>query len=380
MLEKQSLTIEPCLPTEEHALLILKWRNDPETLAMFFHHEPKTWERFWNEYKNEYFNFEKAPPIFVTENGKRLAFLRFKSIQHPYALHGNSCDISINVNPAERGRGVGTDALKLANQYLAKAGMDYVVAEVRKENTGSFRAFKNSGYQVLDQRQKLIPDTGEVCDIYLLHSPIGSRKRGLFLDLDGTLADSLDALKSVYYEFLESTGKSGSEKEFNSLNGPSLLEVIRTLKATYALPESVDSLIEKYMNLVRKAYQSVPAKPGAEILLQTAVRNGWTCGVVTSNLETLTLEWLKSRNLDRFVSCVVGLESIQNGKPAPDPYLLGLQRANTTAPLSLAVEDTQTGYQSATSAGIKTFLVGAEGSLKSLQELTPLLGDDPHGT
>ena len=43
-------------------------------------------------------------------------------------------------------------------------------------------------------------------------SPLHS---GLFLDLDGTLADSLTALKNVYHSFLASFGASGDEVEFH---------------------------------------------------------------------------------------------------------------------------------------------------------------------
>ena len=58
-------------------------------------------------------------------------------------------------------------------------------------------------------------------------SPLHS---GLFLDLDGTLADSLTALKNVYYSFLAAFGASGNEVEFQRLNGPPLGEIIERLR------------------------------------------------------------------------------------------------------------------------------------------------------
>ena len=44
--------------------------------------------------------------------------------------------------------------------------------------------------------------------------------KGLFIDLDGTLASSLTALKEVYFSFLTGLGAKGSEAEFQRLNGP----------------------------------------------------------------------------------------------------------------------------------------------------------------
>ena len=64
-------------------------------------------------------------------------------------------------------------------------------------------------------------------------SPLHS---GLFLDLDGTLADSLTALKNVYHSFLASYGASGDEVEFQRLNGPPLGEIIERLRMAHKLP------------------------------------------------------------------------------------------------------------------------------------------------
>lgn len=51
---------------------------------------------------------------------------------------------------------------------------------------------------------------------------------------------------------------------------------------------------------------------------------------------------------------VIADEDCENGKPAPDPYLLGLDKTNTTAEESLAFEDSITGASSAIGAGVDT--------------------------
>src|SRR5688572_8005467 len=57
----------------------------------------------------------------------------------------------------------------------------------------------------------------------------------LLLDFDGTLADSLGVMRSVYDQFLLSHDKEPSDAEFESLNGPPLFEVVRRLKCTHGL-------------------------------------------------------------------------------------------------------------------------------------------------
>ena len=46
--------------------------------------------------------------------------------------------------------------------------------------------------------------------------------RALMLDLDGTLADSLGAMRGVYDRFLDVFGVAGNDAEFARLNGPPL--------------------------------------------------------------------------------------------------------------------------------------------------------------
>jgi phosphoglycolate phosphatase-like HAD superfamily hydrolase len=68
--------------------------------------------------------------------------------------------------------------------------------------------------------------------------PTPPDRRGLFLDLDGTLADSLGVLRRSYFRFLREFNQEGSDAEFDRLNGPKLSEIIGTLQREYHLPRS----------------------------------------------------------------------------------------------------------------------------------------------
>ena len=110
------LHIEICQPIEEHARLVMEWRNDPQTLSMFYHREPKVWDSFWPEFRDEYFADDTLPPFFVLDDCERAAFLRFQSITPPAEATSPCVDVSINVAPTARGRGLGTRALRTAKQ------------------------------------------------------------------------------------------------------------------------------------------------------------------------------------------------------------------------------------------------------------------------
>jgi len=56
---------------------------------------------------------------------------------------------------------------------------------------------------------------------------------------------------------------------------------------------------------------------------------------------------------DRFKAIVIG-DELPHGKPHPMPYLEGLRAVNAAPELSLAFEDSRSGTQSASAAGIAT--------------------------
>lgn len=181
--------------------------------------------------------------------------------------------------------------------------------------------------------------------------------RGLLLDLDGTLADSIAALKCVYFDFLASFGLAGSEAEFAALNGPPLAEVVRRLAATHALPGTPQDLFSRYAALVHRAHDHAPPAEGAEALLTQARAAGWRIAVVTSAPHAGARAWLKQAGLLPLIDTVVGGDDVTAGKPAPEPYRLGLARLDCRAELSLAVEDSRQGAAAARAAGIATLAI-----------------------
>lgn len=181
--------------------------------------------------------------------------------------------------------------------------------------------------------------------------------RGLFLDLDGTLANSGDVLRESYVKFLDRHGRGGDDKEFSSLIGPPLLEVVKRLKKSHCLHQEVDELIESYRSLINQSYDGVEPVIGASELLRSAREHKWVTGVVTSNNRDLTLGWLRRTGLEEWIELVVAAEDVSQGKPSPDPYLKALSRGACDAGISFAVEDSPQGAWSATGAGLRTFAI-----------------------
>lgn len=184
---------------------------------------------------------------------------------------------------------------------------------------------------------------------------VSSKRRGLFLDLDGTLANSLGSLKEAYEVFLSSFGKAGSDEEFESLNGPSLPEIVHRLKVVHGLVPSDRELLEQYRELLMESHGSAPANHGAAELLVSARECEWIVGLVTSSPRFFAINWLRTNGLEEWFDFLICGEDVVAAKPAPDPYRLATQSAQVEPLDSVAIEDSRAGVEAAAAAGIETW-------------------------
>lgn len=208
--------------------------------------------------------------------------------------------------------------------------------------------------------------------------------QGLFLDLDGTLADSMPVLRQVYFRFLEELGRQGSDQEFDALAGRPLGVIVPRLMQVHGLEDAAPALMAAYYGLIGQVYQThARPTPGARQLLEAARRQGVRVAVVTSSDRAMAHGFLAHSGLAPLVDQVVTTEDTPRGKPAPDPYLRALALTGLGPDKALAVEDTALGASAALAAGIATYIVGpagerpwvegAAGYLDSLDQLIPRL-------
>jgi RimJ/RimL family protein N-acetyltransferase len=161
--QSDAITFEFCRPVEEHARLVMNWRNDPVTLSFFFHRTPKVWPDFWHEFRDTYFvNRSGLHPVFALHQGHRIAFLKFSPVAHPSDASAPTVDISINLPPPSRGRGLGRKVLRACAEHLRAQGVHSIYAEVIEDNAASLKAFSAAGYRRLGKQQRTVEDTGDV--------------------------------------------------------------------------------------------------------------------------------------------------------------------------------------------------------------------------
>ena len=128
--------------TADDAELVHTWANDPVTRAASFSSAeiPLADHLAW-------FGRQLAAAghhllIAETEAGAPFAFVRLDTREQAE----DRCTISINLDPAVRGQGLGTATLEAASCWAAGAGLRFIDALIRPTNRASVRAFEKAGY------------------------------------------------------------------------------------------------------------------------------------------------------------------------------------------------------------------------------------------
>ena len=192
-----------------------------------------------------------------------------------------------------------------------------------------------------------------------------TRRRGIFFNLDGILANSGGAVRGAFERFAALGGAVPSESDFAAIDGAPLPIAAATLKRRWLLSQSLDELQRRYAGLIDDAFLEIAPAPGAAATLETAFRNGWAVGVVTAHTGARSRAWLARTRLAAYVDIVVGGDEVCLGKPEPEPYRIALARSGCARELSIAVEDSPSGTKSALAAGIRCYAVAPEGTVSA---------------
>jgi RimJ/RimL family protein N-acetyltransferase len=118
----------------DDALDVLAWRNDPLSRAMSRTQDPIEAAGHMDWFTKAIEDPRRA--VLIGElDGQKIGMIRFD--------YAEETQVSININPVFRGRGLGYDLLSAA---LAYAPGGPIVAGIRDENLASRRLFERAGF------------------------------------------------------------------------------------------------------------------------------------------------------------------------------------------------------------------------------------------
>ena len=186
-----------------------------------------------------------------------------------------------------------------------------------------------------------------------------NRFKAIIFDLDGTLIDSMQLWRRVDTEFLNSRGIQVPKDLFDHLpHGNSFIQTATYFKNRFALPDSPESIMQEWTDMVGHHYESdIPLKPGVKSLIEELDKQGFIIGLGTSNSYELAEKSLKHNGIWHFFKTAVTGDEHLKGKPFPDIYLLAAQRLQIEPEECLVIEDTLTGVQAGKAAGMTVYAI-----------------------
>jgi HAD superfamily hydrolase (TIGR01509 family) len=191
--------------------------------------------------------------------------------------------------------------------------------------------------------------------------------KAVLFDMDGVLFDSMPSHAKAWTQALVEMGVDFTEEEgylHEGRTGTGTIQIVyqRSL-GREATPEETDRIYKRKSELFEAEPEAL-VMPGAQDLLEQVKADGLKRILVTGSGQKTLLTKLNHFFPGQFTRTgMVTAYDVTIGKPHPEPFLQGLQKAGTLASESIVVENAPLGVEAAKAAGIFTIAVNT-GKLK----------------
>ena len=181
--------------------------------------------------------------------------------------------------------------------------------------------------------------------------------RAVLWDFDGTLVDTEPYWIATEFALAEEHGAPWSREHALELVGNDLIESGRYIREVMGLEMSPEAIVEHLLDgVVARVEQEVPWRPGAVELLAELRAAGVPCGLVTMSYQRFVAPIVAGLPPETFRVIVTG-ETVERGKPHPEPYLTAAAALGIPPGECVAIEDSNTGAASADAAGCPVLVV-----------------------
>ncbi len=185
--------------------------------------------------------------------------------------------------------------------------------------------------------------------------------KAVLFDMDGVLYDSMRFHARAWREVTSRHHIIASDEDFylhEGRTGASIINVLiqRTFSREATEAEKV-RLYEEKAALFNQ-YNDGEAMPGAADVLHEVAKTGLQSLVVTGSGQKSLIDKLNHTYPGCFSSDkMVTAFDVKYGKPNPEPYLMGLQKAGVQAHEAIVIENAPLGVRAGVQAGIFTIAV-----------------------
>ncbi len=181
--------------------------------------------------------------------------------------------------------------------------------------------------------------------------------RAVIFDMDGLLVDTEAPVRDALMSAAAAIGRELPLAVFMSMVGTTNAHSDRVLVEHFGADFDLDSYLAEVRRLLEVSFDiGVPLKPGAAELLALLDEVELPKALVTSSSRRAVDRHLPTEVVARF-STLITSESVERGKPHPEPYLKAAAALGIAPADCLALEDSHNGIRSAHAAGMMAVMV-----------------------
>lgn len=199
--------------------------------------------------------------------------------------------------------------------------------------------------------------------------------KGVISDMDGVILDTEKLYVRFWCEAANFYGYPMQKHHALSIRSMARVFAKEKLKGYFGEDFDYHAVHSKRIELMDKYIEEngIEAKQGAEKLLSYLRKNGYRVALATATAPDRTKCYLERLGLYEYFDKIVCASMVSRGKPEPDIYLYAAEKLGLAPQECLALEDSQNGIKSASSAGCKTVMVPDLD--EPAKEIVPLLYD-----
>ena len=177
--------------------------------------------------------------------------------------------------------------------------------------------------------------------------------KAFLFDLDGVLIDSEPLHGQAWKETASLFNLNLTDGQLKLLRGRRRIDCANELVKLISRTVKTEEVLRVHKPISRRLILTAQAMPSSESLVRMCHENNIPMALVTSSSsESLKIKTAQHKWMNLFSIQVLGDDKLlEEGKPAPHPYLLAAKKLNISPEECWAVEDSISGVTSALKAG-----------------------------
>lgn len=188
----------------------------------------------------------------------------------------------------------------------------------------------------------------------MMNTPI----KAVIFDKDGTLFDTEKVFLRAWRLAADELGVPDIDATVRDCTGKTIPDIgIYWAEKYPTIP--FDDYITRRQNHFKRIIEEegLPMKAGAREILTYLKEVGVKIALATSSMHEEAFDHLTRSDLMPYFEAIVTSDMVENGKPAPDPYLLAASKLGIEPAYCIGVEDSLNGVRSIYNAGMRAVMI-----------------------